>query len=90
MHWAGEVAATLMVSAAGRTIVDRQGTKSRSRVALVGPPFLVLCDFLMHRALYFGKVLYEQKVAHDNHAAFLRMCKEEHNTPYARQDLQEC
>jgi hypothetical protein len=90
LHWAGEVAATLMVSAAGRTTVDRQGTKSRSRVALIGSPFLLLCDFLMHRALYFGKVLYEQKVTRDNRAAFLRMCKDAHNTPDARQELQEC
>ena len=79
-----------MVSAAGRTTVDRQGKKSRSRVALVGPPFLLLCDFLMHRALYFGKVLYEQKVTRDNRAAFLRMCKDAHNTPDARRELQEC
>ena len=90
LHWASEVAATLLVSAAGRTTVDRQGNKSRSRVALVGPPFLLLCDFLMHRALYFGKVLYEQKVTRDNRAAFLRMCKDAHNTPDARRELQEC
>jgi hypothetical protein len=90
LHWAVDVAATLMVSAAGRTHVDRDGTKSRMRVALVGSPFLVLCDFLMHRALYFGKVLYEQKVTRDNRAAFLRMCKDAHSTPAARQDLQDC
>ena len=90
LHWAMDAAATLMVSAAGRTHVDRQGTKSRSRVPLVGPPFLLLCDFLMHRALYFSKVLYEQKVTRDNRAAFLRMCKDAHSTPAARQDLQDC
>jgi hypothetical protein len=44
----------------------------------------------MHRALYFGKVLYEHKVTRDNRAAFLRMCKDAHNAPDARQELQEC
>jgi hypothetical protein len=61
----------------------------REKVFLVGLPFLALCDYLMHRALFCTKVVYEDRVSAKCQAAFIEMSWESHCTPAARQDLTE-
>jgi hypothetical protein len=84
------VAATLMVSAACRIKRDATGKTVRAKEPLIGPPFLMLCDYLLHRALFFGKSFYEQKVSAEARQAFLNMSRAAHTAPGAREDLQDC
>ena len=84
------MAATLMVSAACRIKKDATGKTVRAKDPLIGPPFLMLCDFLVHRALFFGKSFYEQKVSTEARQAFLNMSRAAHTAPGARQELQDC
>ena len=55
------------------------GQRYKEKVPLVGPPFLA-CDFLMHRALCFGKAVYENRISSEHRAAFLAMSRETHSS----------
>jgi hypothetical protein len=66
------MAVTLTGSAADRTLVQ-DGKRVREKVFLVGAPFLAFCDYLMHRALFFSKMLYETRVLEKSRTAFIRM-----------------
>jgi hypothetical protein len=66
------MAVTLTGSAADRTLVQ-DGKRVREKVFLVGAPFLAFCDYLMHRALFFSKMLYETRVSEKSRTAFIRM-----------------
>ena len=79
-----------MVSAACRIKRDATGKTVRVKNPLIGPPFLMLCDYLLHRALFFGKTFYEQKVSAEARQAFLNMSRSAHTAPGAREDLQDC
>lgn len=41
----------------------------------------MLCDYLLHRALFFGKSFYEQKVSAEARQAFLNMSRAAHTAP---------
>jgi hypothetical protein len=73
-----------------RTTRDRSGNTVRDKKPLIGPPFLVLCDFLMHRALFCSKTFYEQKVSAETRQAFLDKSRETHTAEGARDELQDC
>jgi hypothetical protein len=85
------VAVTLTGSATDRAIVAK-AKRARGKVHLVSPPFLTFCDYLMLRATFFSKVVYDSnlKVSAKSRAAFIKMSWETHCTPAARQDLNEC
>jgi hypothetical protein len=83
------MAVSLTGSIADRTLVEK-GKRVRERVYLVGAPFLALCDYLMHRSLFFTKTTYESRVSEKTRKAFIKMSWETHCTPAARPDLAEC
>ena len=83
------MAVSLTGSIADRTLVEN-GKRVRERVYLVGAPFLALCDYLMHRSLFFTKTTYESRVLEKTRKAFIKMSWETHCTPAARPDLAEC
>ena len=66
------------------------GRRIREHVYLVGAPFLTLCDYLMHRSLFFNKQTYENKVSERTRTAFINMCWDTHSAPEAREQLAEC
>ena len=66
------------------------GRRIREHVYLVGAPFLTLCDYLMHRSLFFNKQTYENKVSERTRTAFMDMSWDTHIAPEAREQLADC
>ena len=82
------IAVSLTGRVADRTVVQN-GKRMRENVYLVSAPFLTLCDYLMHRSLFFNKTTYESKVSADTRTAFINMSWDTHSAPEAREELAE-
>ena len=68
----------------------RHSPQANVHKRLVSAPFLTLCDYLMHRSLFFSKKTYETRVSEKNRRAFIQMSWETHSKQDARQELAEC
>ena len=73
-----------------RTNTDRHGKRSKETVPLIGTQFLMLCDVLMHRAVFFSKAAYEKHMHLDDRSTFLETSREDHTAEGARKELEEC